>query len=101
MRISDWSSDVCSSDLLARTLHRRAWQVAGGHVVAVQRAIAHQRVESGAHALGGLQHRLVVGALHGEHAANVGGAEFGAQVGVRSDKRRVGKEVVRKWTSGW
>src|SRR3546814_13977980 len=30
MRISDWSSDVCSSDLIARALGARAVGIAGG-----------------------------------------------------------------------
>src|SRR3546814_8103830 len=31
MRISDWSSDVCSSDLLDRQLHRGAFERQRGH----------------------------------------------------------------------
>src|SRR3546814_9132109 len=47
MRISDWSSDVCSSDLFARRDHRGAEE----HVVADLRALPRTRVA-------GVDHRL-------------------------------------------
>src|SRR3546814_4860229 len=51
MRISDWSSDVCSSDLVPHAVERLG-QLAPqrGHVVAQQRAGEHQRVAVAAHA---------------------------------------------------
>src|SRR3546814_14256792 len=48
MRISDWSSDVCSSDLLARTHHRCGLGVVGGVVAAdVDRRALHRQELAG------------------------------------------------------
>src|SRR3546814_14316201 len=72
MRISDWSSDVCSSDLLVgeKGLDRHAGAVAVRHRVAVRVDLLDQaeRIEIGDHALarfeqleaaGGLGHSVV------------------------------------------
>src|SRR3546814_4184566 len=39
MRISDWSSDVCSSDLAGREIGEQQLHVAHAHVVAVDRVV--------------------------------------------------------------
>src|SRR3546814_4335820 len=73
MRISDWSSDVCSSDLLRRVVEAPAPDPPGdlGLVVTV-----------------GLEAR------GREHPAVVGAAGAGAVLVDRSEERRVGKECV-------
>src|SRR3546814_15481740 len=86
MRISDWSSDVCSSDLQGRRrglLHR----VGDAHQ-AGEAALEHDE-----------HHRLAL------VAASVGDrlrlAAVEPQIGDRSEERRVGKECVRTCSSRW
>src|SRR3546814_13844085 len=81
MRISDWSSDVCSSDLLG--------DVAGGdHDAAARHAAAHD-----------LQHPAVL-----QPDLQAGGQQAGegavALLG-RSEERSVGKEGVSTCRSRW
>src|SRR3546814_10946823 len=95
MRISDWSSDVCSSDLghLAdMQAHMRNLQ----HVVAAERVprvhdavVAEGDVDAGGHQF-----------LDPGHAAALGIAVVAALQG-RSEERRVGKEGVRTCRSRW
>src|SRR3546814_1562111 len=73
MRISDWSSDVCSPDLLRLVLQQRGIEEAGPDVQRVQ-----QLVGDGGEAPG----------LVGRH-------------GARSEERRVGKECVSTCRSRW
>src|SRR3546814_3012787 len=83
MRISDWSSDVCSSDLL-----RRADFVDGGvQLVPVGMIGDHQRQ---------LQSALF-GALLDPQPARCGA---GHRIG-RSEERRVGQECVSTCRSRW
>src|SRR3546814_9802533 len=86
MRISDWSSDVCSSDLRLRA---RGAVEAGGH----HRRLGAGHVEQLLHHL--LEHR--VGLL--DRAA---GRELdcGERI-ARSEERRVGKEWVSTCRSRW
>src|SRR3546814_1917734 len=92
MRISDWSSDVCSSDLQIGLLHQ------ADQPGAVRRPM-HDALggrHEGQHALG-LAHEL----------AQIGGGEAEADeplagdVGPRSEERRVGKECVSTCRSRW
>src|SRR3546814_13932625 len=93
MRISDWSSDVCSSDLgvagqsgfelrgdIDRLL-RRKWR--GGNQRFVARA----------------QHRQVIADVIEHHIRGV--AQPRAIEGERSEERRVGKECVSTCRSRW
>src|SRR3546814_3577540 len=80
MRISDWSSDVCSSDLLL--LAR------GG---ADQHAIAARAVDLLDHQLG----QAV------EHLAQMVGVRTAPRRHIRSEERRVGKECVSTCRSRW
>src|SRR3546814_14903567 len=84
MRISDWSSDVCSSDI-ARCLLAR---------VARQR---HQRGGNAESAVALLRN------LIGRALDRAGVAEFGDLVEClkRSEERRVGKECVSTCRSRW
>src|SRR3546814_1577902 len=80
MRISDWSSDVCSSDLFAPAVHRR-------HAVAARGAQQTQQYGFG----------LVI-AMVGERE-HLGFGELRAKR--RSEERRVGKECVSTCRSRW
>src|SRR3546814_16945531 len=99
MRISDWSSDVCSSDLFEVDLH--LGDALGAVLVDELRA---QRVEANHQA--GL---ATVGAVVGGIALVVLGegqrlglrGEGGAVGDRRSEERRVGKECVSTCRSRW
>src|SRR3546814_7517954 len=78
MRISDWSSDVCSSDLLAAT---------GCHV-----ALLNQVALRIAVVLDHAERHVVIG----EHQTLVADESAG-----RSEERRVGKECVSTCRSRW
>src|SRR3546814_2877304 len=85
MRISDWSSDVCSSDLAAscchlhllRCVHANQVEAVGQHLAHCQ-GQRHARVERA----GVVDQELVI-------------------VVVRSEERRVGKECVSTCRSRW
>src|SRR3546814_17437662 len=94
MRISDWSSDVCSSDL-----HRGAVEPDG-----VVEAGAHEAVVLdllvGGGALGVKGHDGVGGQVVGEVGEGAG-LEHGIVADRRSEERRVGKECVSTCRSRW
>src|SRR3546814_16926449 len=84
MRISDWSSDVCSSDLC---------------VLAGQRGDRDPDVAlRDLHLLPGVEH---VGALKAGLAELPSGMGGGGDRNVRSEERRVGKECVGTCRSWW
>src|SRR3546814_7978217 len=83
VRISDWSSDVCSSDLLRRigTLDRRiifVEEILDAHLAAVDRC-AEQRADAGGAILGGNQEGPV---RRGGHEGNLGGEVGDLQVDI-------------------
>src|SRR3546814_7500890 len=93
MRISDWSSDVCSSDLVQEHhVHRRPGRVArhrpGGGRGADRRAVQDQAGAAGAERRG-----AAPGPRLG-HGAPVAPDR-------RSEERRVGKECVSTCSSRW
>src|SRR3546814_14294191 len=95
MRISDWSSDVCSSDLGALVAPHPPTVVALDGVVqdaSAQGGLASGRVE-GDRALEDLV----------EAGEGLGAGEEGNDVGrlLRSEERRVGKECVSTCRSRW
>src|SRR3546814_14852572 len=97
MRISDWSSDVCSSDLSGRLVRSVTAQAA---VALVQQLVHRQRFErvqfveqNGLEAGGGL-FRITVGAAERLAHQLVDQAQ-------RSEERRVGKECVSTCRSRW
>src|SRR3546814_13136785 len=102
MRISDWSSDVCSSDLIVEAgivaeAHRR-------RVAAMLAADAELDVLAhAAAALGGqLDQFADAGLIDGDEGIAL--ADAGLEVILheqRSEERRVGKECVRKCRSRW
>src|SRR3546814_4238888 len=97
MRISDWSSDVCSSDLQVRHHRRAAFVIEFDHVLfgkLRERHLDHpdrafdERLARGDHRLRLLtaQHRV---------------SNFGGVSQMRSEERRVGKECVSQCRSRW
>src|SRR3546814_1254617 len=82
MRISDWSSDVCSSDL-----DERRGDEAEGRPE--QRVPGRQRQEEG------------VGRADHADRQPIGGDRDRAAEAARSEERRVGKECVRTCRSRW
>src|SRR3546814_1024327 len=84
MRISDWSSDVCSSDLG----HRVAYRYQAAQVDACRQA---QRVAGTERCRGGFRIMLLA---QGRRTEAGGGA-------ARSEERRVGKECVSTCRSRW
>src|SRR3546814_18676847 len=86
MRISDWSSDVCSSDLGLRAARSRAvgrsTDRADGQCEGCDAEVAGAEIPAGAFAAGGAP----------------GG---GARCAARSEERRVGKESVSTCRSRW
>src|SRR3546814_14386747 len=96
MRISDWRSDVCSSDLLGKAWRRgRAAQVRVAHIL--ESHFRHHRAG-----------KIIEGFLVREEGAKaVAGDGFSEQpLGRaghvrRSDERRVGKECGSRCRSRW
>src|SRR3546814_1361308 len=91
MRISDWSSDVCSSDLLGRDRGRD--KLAGGGVIV-------QSLEQPVHPCrnGGAAHRRHLAGLR-----DIGDGQNARHdlSRYRSEERRVGKEWVSTCRSRW
>src|SRR3546814_15041949 len=99
MRISDWSSDVCSSDLVS---------VSPGEQDRALRRLAEKRFReiSRAFPLGAKAQRLIaaIGKLSHEQtfAPNAPYAPGVPGIGLaRSEERRVGKECVSTFRSRW
>src|SRR3546814_9644604 len=88
MRISDWSSDVCSSDLILLGAHRRLGGMLG--LFAQQRFAVF------------LRDLVIVGVdfAEGQEAVTVA-AIFDERRLQRSEESRVGKECVSKSRSRW
>src|SRR3546814_13120728 len=100
MRISDWSSDVCSSDLPRVGLGRPHAPDRPGQFV---RAIAFERGAFAAFVDRQLvQPKRQAGKLGEMQFVNelIRGADAD-DIGCRSEERRVGKECVRTCRSGW
>src|SRR3546814_17210209 len=91
MRISDWSSDVCSSDLGARVF-QRGFEILHRHRVAVHRAL--ERGEAG----------TADQILEVDAGEAVGARGKRGEIDIsrkRSAERRVGKECVRTCWPRW
>src|SRR3546814_11927496 len=103
MRISDWSSDVCSSDLGSRQLSgdrridRRRLAVAAelriGQAVARLAVVGIDDVTARAARMA-----IVAGLVVGPHEPHIGVVEASS---VRSEERRVGKACVSTCRSWW
>src|SRR3546814_13016828 len=101
MRISDWSSDVCSSDLLGLHLHRGLQAVERVPPTLLCVAVHLVAADRGGVLLGiqarelPIQIRHVVG-----QAPGLGDQPLGRRQ-IRSEERRVGKEWVSTGRSRW
>src|SRR3546814_14888947 len=109
MRISDWSSDVCSSDLVVAEVAGEAGQVVGG-VAQAQDLLADEVADGGGAervgvALGGDQGELFdyepvhAGALHFLTSYEVESKRVCVSQEQRSEERSEGKECVRQCRS--
>src|SRR3546814_16873490 len=97
MRISDWSSDVCSSDL--PVMGDGAFRpLAGtdGHFLAVVRRPGKRRIDLSGRGHGDARDDCQIAALYAV-ARELGGAAF--MRGIRSEERRVAKECVSMCSS--
>src|SRR3546814_15155120 len=115
MRISDWSSDVCSSDLveppelLHRAVDHAPHLLVGGDVDGERQSSASRRGDLVHHRVGPVVVPVDAddgGPLAGEEARRVGadaarGARDDRDLPLRSEERRVGKERVSTCRSRW
>src|SRR3546814_17178456 len=111
MRISDWSSDVCSSDLKALPLMGPGGSIiltgsSSGttgapafSVYSASKAAVRNLARSWAEDLKGTGIRVNV-LSPGPTATELAKAAVGEE-GLRSEERRVGKEGVSTWRSRW
>src|SRR3546814_13242420 len=97
MRISDWSSDVCSSDLIARALANRPQILLCDEATS---ALDPETTQSILRLLLDINKRLgltIVLITHGMDVIRT----VCDRVAVRSEERRVGKECVSTCRSRW
>src|SRR3546814_2218610 len=85
MRISDWSADVCSSDLRAGMVDNDWIEACNVNGTLTARAVVSQRIPEGMTLMDHAQEKIV----------NVPGAEM------RSGERRVGKACVSTCRCRW
>src|SRR3546814_16896884 len=95
MRISDWSSDVCSSDLYHLQLSENVVGISA-HMPVV--AVAHDLAACGDHDTAQLAPLLIV---HAGYEVAVWRPPLGVENVGRSEERRVGKECVSTCRSRW
>src|SRR3546814_18021954 len=93
MRISDWSSDVCSSDLADQAFdHRARLRTDAGHAALLAAPEGRlQQDENG--------EQLEPAEQHAEAHEQLGAVRPAGEV--RSEERRVGKECVSTCRSRW
>src|SRR3546814_11640653 len=99
MRISDWSSDVCSSDLQAGQYGQVNYAAAKSGIHGFTKALAQEGAKFGV-----TVNALAPGYIDTEMVAAVPQdvlAKIVARVPVRSEERRVGKECVSTCRSRW
>src|SRR3546814_13727043 len=99
MRISDWSSDVCSSDL-TETGEQRA-EILAVHIDFQVRARGRAAPQPLAADVDALPRRPRLQALDAQAAGDRPRVHFGLAEDRRSEERRVGKECVRTCKSRW
>src|SRR3546814_18803418 len=95
MRISDWSSDVCSSDLHAMRGHRAPAVAAGPEIRSRQQTCRTHRLDRDA----GRARRPKP--LDGLPCRSAPHSACGPRKAFRSEERRVGQECVRTCRSRW
>src|SRR3546814_19817083 len=94
MRISDWSSDVCSSDLMRFGVE----QFLGRFAIDQRVIFIADRIRLDDHLALLRRHRSAAGAGRLDEGALDGGWR---SIGKRPEERRVGKECVSKGSSRW
>src|SRR3546814_11089646 len=99
MRISDWSSDVCSSDLMLDYQGRGLSVMEMSHRSDVYAQIAHE-AEQDLRDLLGISDDYAVLFLQGGASTQFAMIPMNL-LGERSEERRVGKEWVSTCRSGW
>src|SRR3546814_18972748 len=109
MRISDWSSDVCSSDLVAFQNINRVLDIDARHLVATHRTRAkvaldcldlHQQIGVWRIAADrAYRNRTVMQVVLAIGRRRQGVRQFHAFGCARSEERRVGKDCVSTWKS--
>src|SRR3546814_15944483 len=106
LRISDWSSDVCSSDLIADQHHRHIGGAREAHV----RDVAFAQIDLGGRSRAlddddvALAAQPMIAFEHFGHQRPARFAEIAAAqcaAHARSEERRVGKECVSTCRSRW
>src|SRR3546814_1367274 len=95
MRISDWSSDVCSSDLIVKA--RTPW---GGDEPGIL-VLCHLDTVHPVGTLGRNSFRREGDKVFGPGIYDMKGGAFLALYALRSEERRVGKECVSTCRSRW
>src|SRR3546814_8805078 len=104
MRISDWSSDVCSSDLALTTLDTNPADWSGIKLETLflvgEKSAAHPLRDSSAALVKVLANSRTVTLPGQGHSAQVSAPDLAAAA-IRSDERRVGKECVSTCRSRW
>src|SRR3546814_18877125 len=109
MRISDWSSDVCSSDLLRGRLDHKGnspfWEGLGEKFfgMSFQEADSFNAIHGNQFIADLMPKHPIYTALLSESARSaIGQPHDGGQAAMaRSEERRVGKECVRTCRSRW
>src|SRR3546814_18034418 len=98
MRISDWSSDVCSSDLINTTARHGGILGFGNFVSADEHLFA---IETDIMAVDSTAAGKIVRKQTLKNSIHCSGVALHSGAKVRSEVRRVGKECVRKCRSRW
>src|SRR3546814_10369026 len=98
MRISDWSSDVCSSDLLEPDGEKQTVAELSGHTITPENFLG---IEINPRAAAIAQLVLWIGYLQWHFRVNGEGKVPPEPVLRRSEERRVGKECVSTGRSRW
>src|SRR3546814_12529689 len=100
MRISDWSSDVCSSDLRDQELMLQVVLVAHGRSIG-KRCAGDKRRAAG-RCIPALQRRALIASISWPpmsvpYAVSISRAQVGLVKLLRSEERRVGTKCVSTW----
>src|SRR3546814_18373258 len=99
MRISDWSSDVCSSDLICLDQPCPSHLVSAADALDAGRQVDEAQVDARIDAVVPQDVGLIL--YTSGTTANPKGALIRHRAQVRSEERRVGKECVRTCRSRW